>query len=257
MTALNQSPVRFRLVSVHDCSFFTSLGWCLIFGVVPHLTPFFPLRLDIHDILDTTKSAVVSVLAAKQAAIDERNSEIKVLSSRQRELTVAVASLRRARRERTERGHRIANLARTLADGYSRLELRRNGIGADSDDPVRIRVREALSRSAGSIEIGFADQICDVSSSTTASTPIPLSTLRAVAAAYGSNHRLLVRTAAELEQQHGSVEATFRRLVALCTDLAEPEVDALLDRLLVAVESDGVGEVAVRRVRDFLRRVMG
>lgn len=87
-----------------------------------------------------------------------------------------------------------------------------------------------------------------------ASLPEP-SLLRARVRAYrGHNERLAARTRGLLGRS-AEAEGNLRRLVALCTEEAEAGVDALVGRLVVAVESEVEAEVEVGRVREFLRRV--
>jgi len=61
----------------------------------------------------------------------------------------------------------------------------------------------------------------------------------------------LQRLTAALRARSRDKEDKYRRLVALCAQIKESEVDAELDGLLKAVESEG-GELEVGRVRRFL-----
>lgn len=59
-----------------------------------------------------------------------------------------------------------------------------------------------------------------------------------------------------LKSRSRDVEVKYRRVVALCTGVAEGEVDAVVDGLLKAVESENV-ELDIARVRRFLGGVEG
>lgn len=58
-----------------------------------------------------------------------------------------------------------------------------------------------------------------------------------------------------LKGRSRDVEVKYRRVVALCTGVAEDEVDAVVDGLLKAVESEN--ELDMGRVRRFLGGVEG
>lgn len=59
------------------------------------------------------------------------------------------------------------------------------------------------------------------------------------------------RFVAELKEKSTERELKYRRLVSLCTRRPEAEVDALLDTLTRAVESE-IGDVDITRIRRFL-----
>lgn len=66
------------------------------------------------------------------------------------------------------------------------------------------------------------------------------------------NRTELTRTGvASLKSRSKDIEIKYRKVVALCTGISEDEVDAVLDGLVRAVESEK-GELEVGRVRRFL-----
>ena len=75
--------------------------------------------------------------------------------------------------------------------------------------------------------------------------------------AYKTNNAGLREQAAQLKSRSVELEKKLRRVVALCTGVAEEKVDAMVGGLVVAVESERGEDVEVGRVREFLRRVEG
>lgn len=76
--------------------------------------------------------------------------------------------------------------------------------------------------------------------------------------AYSSLNARLKSQVEQLKKRDGELEAKYRRVIALCTNVPEESVDGVLGQLVMAVESEGVGERGegdVGRVREFLRRV--
>ena len=57
-----------------------------------------------------------------------------------------------------------------------------------------------------------------------------------------------------LHDRSFELEKTLRKVVSLCTGVREQEVDEMVGGLSRAVESEGIDEVEVGRVREFLRR---
>ncbi len=80
--------------------------------------------------------------------------------------------------------------------------------------------------------------------------------LRARVAAMRERLAMTRRAVEGLQARSKARELKYRRLVALCTDRPEAEVDTLLDTLTRAVESEK-GELEIGRVRRFLGGVEG
>lgn len=77
------------------------------------------------------------------------------------------------------------------------------------------------------------------------------SLLRARVAAVAGRDAVTRKMVAALKGRSREVEMKYRRVVALCTAVPEGEVDAVIDGLLRAVESER-GELEIGRVRKFL-----
>ena len=79
--------------------------------------------------------------------------------------------------------------------------------------------------------------------------------LGARAVAYEHDNSALREQAKGLRGRSSELEAKLRRVVAICTGVGEGAVDAMVEGLVVAVESERGEDVEVGRVREFLRRV--
>ena len=85
----------------------------------------------------------------------------------------------------------------------------------------------------------------------------PVEILAARVHAYNINNDHLKDQAGQLKSRSMELEKKLRRVVALCTGVAEDKVDGMLGGLVVAVESEKGEDVEVGRVREFLRKVEG
>ena len=75
--------------------------------------------------------------------------------------------------------------------------------------------------------------------------------LRARTKAVGGREEVTRTMVAALKGRSREVEVKYRRVVSLCTAVPEAEVDAVIEGLLRAVESER-GELEIGRVRKFL-----
>ncbi|KAK0610245.1 Regulatory protein SWI6 [Lasiodiplodia hormozganensis] len=219
--------------------------------------------------LSQTESQFNAEIRLKQDLIDRTNASIQSLSTQQRHLSNLLASLQRRQRLHAERSQRITNLKNAIKDQRSRLA--RSGA---------ISVEQAMSASKDSIRVGDADSVSPVQSklgqlrdmspdsansvdlnalsSSQHSSLVSLpsaNTLRAALSAYDSNNAELRARAAGLRERNGELEAQYRKVVCLCTGVAEDQVEVLLGSLVKAVESEVGDGVEVGRVREFLRKV--
>lgn len=84
----------------------------------------------------------------------------------------------------------------------------------------------------------------------------PAHVLQARVSAYQRNEQVLVSLAESLKDKSSELESKCRRVVSLCTNVEESQVDSLLEGLLQAVESDGdQSEFDINRVAGFLKIV--
>lgn len=215
----------------------------------------------------------------KQDLIDQTNSTISTLSSLQKSEQARLDTLRTRLRRRQDRSKRIANLKRWLEPqrhmlaattpstdlsqtrdiGYADAE----GAGIlvqDSDLPDQLRtevshlLRQASSGSAylsTPISLPAAPALADNLAS------IPAHVLRQRVQVYCAANAALLSRSRQLKDKDGQLEAMFRQVVALCTNVPEERVDEVLPSLVEALDSDPFDGVEVGRVREFLRKVEG
>ena len=199
------------------------------------------------------------VVRHKTEQIDRLTDEIQMLSTRHKADLEALQELKDRVRIRTERQAKIANLKREI--GKKRLEM-------------QSRPRPPSTSDAASVHPAWLDQAVrlDVVALDPALAPLTpeqhhfvatqlpsTGVLRAYVNAYRANNAHLQRRAAVLKSRSTELEALYRKVVSLCTGVAEDKVEENLSALVAAVESEQglLGEQEVGRVREFLRRVDG
>lgn len=160
-----------------------------------------------------------SLLASKNAEIDQLNNNIRELSAKQAADLERYQGLKRRNAQRSERLKRVENL-RKIIDGS--MNQQTNGFETAS--------------------LGSADQVDFVSLiSNPAFDPSHLpdvGALRHHLRVYANNGRVLSQRAQSLQSQSAALEAQYRRVVALCTGVEEDKVDSVLPSLVAAVESE-------------------
>ena len=98
------------------------------------------------------------------------------------------------------------------------------------------------------------DAASDAPLSVVAARLPPISVLRARIAAISARKEDTSQMVASMRSRSRETEDKYRRLVALCSHVKESEVDADVDGLLKAVESE-IGDLEIGRVRRFLGSV--
>ncbi|KAF1354251.1 apses transcription factor-like protein [Lizonia empirigonia] len=232
-----------------------------------------------NGILQSASMQFTQEARLKQDLIDQTNSTISTLSSLQKSEQQRLETLRSRLRLRQDRAKRIANLKRWLEPqrhmlattnaatnlhqprevGYADAE----GAGVliqDSDLPPDAR-REAnhLIRQASG---GPSYLSTPLSLPPTASLPpalasIPAAVLRNRIEVYVQANAALLQRSRQLKEKDGQLEAMFRQVVCLCTNVQEDRIDEVLPGLVAALDSDPLDGVEVGRVREFLRKVEG
>lgn len=215
----------------------------------------------------------------KQDVIDQTNSTISTLSSLQKSEQARLDSLRTRLRTRQDRAKRIANLKRwlepqrhmlaatnaathltaTRSIGYADAE----GAGirvADADLPPAVRTEgEHLIRQAsgGASYLSTPLSLPPTAELGRGLSDIPTNVLRQRIEVYCQANAALLQRSRQLKDKDGQLEAMFRQVVALCTNVPEERVDEVLPGLVEALDSDPFDGVEVGRVREFLRKVEG
>ena len=223
------------------------------------------VRKAITALLSDTESSFRSEIQAKQSLIDQTHTKLRETTSLLKDERRRLAELQRKSDERKALRQRIANLRR--ANDQQRAYLSSNAIARPASSPIDIR---------SDIKVGEADAGLDIDStilplSHDHSQPLqilpqqreylatlpPTAILKARTTAYQKNNARLEAQAKRLHDQSSELETQLRKLVCLCLNLEEGQLDRMAGSLHAAVESEGGEDVDLARVRDFLRRVEG
>ena len=200
------------------------------------------------------------LLRLRTEQIDHLNSEIREFSARQKRDLESLHEIKERVRVRGERQAKIANLKRSNAEKrWQRSSSKSPPSTAEIEavDPAWLdessqEILEFSPADGGPNALQRQFLIANVPS---------LPTLQAHLNAYQAHNADLQKRADELRSRSGEVEAMYRKVVSLCTGVAEDKVEESLPSLVAAVESErgghGGGEWEVGRVREFLRRVDG
>jgi regulatory protein SWI6 len=175
-----------------------------------------------------------------QDRVDGSTLQIRELSAQQKTVSAAFETAQARHRARQERKQRIQNLRRAVRDMHDRSGVN-NANGALSppllnvgDADAEFSVPEPLSQSAINALPDWA-------------------TLNARWSTYKSLNASLAAHLTSLKARDTELESKYRKVVALCTNVAEAKVDTVLQQLVLAVESEPENDVG--RVREFLKRV--
>jgi hypothetical protein len=155
----------------------------------------------------------------------------------------------------------MANLRRANEEQKALLALLATQAGPNGDTGVRPDV------SIGDADAGLAVDVSQLPARGAAGLTAaqaayvgglpPAEILQARLTAYRANNAGLQRQRAGLDGRSMGLEKQLRRVVALCTGIAEGRIDKVIGALVMAVQSEGGAEVDVGRVREFLRMVEG
>jgi regulatory protein SWI6 len=197
------------------------------------------------------------LLRSRAEQIDSLNSQIRESSTLQKQEQDEVNDLKERVRLRGERYAKIANLRRSIAEKRQRLSSQKRSLPPSGAEIPWLSDEGAAAILSSSLGMNSS---LTASQRSLAQTKLPShQVLQSQLHAYLQHSQSLQRQADELQSRSLSVEAMYRKVVALCTGVEESKVEESLPNLVAAVESEknGVGIGEVGRVREFLRRVDG
>jgi len=201
-------------------------------------------------------------LRVRTEQIDRLNEQIREFSAQQKADLERLQELKERVKLRNERQAKIANLKRAIGERRVQQHLKRDrGQESGSSSTVEIEP-EWLNESSNAIlavESPNASPNNSQREFVENSIPSP-QLLRARLNAFVTNNASLRRQADELKSRSVELEGMYRKVVSLCTGVAEEKVEESLPALVAAVESERgtlQGEQEVGRVREFLRRIDG
>lgn len=198
--------------------------------------------------LGETHNQFTAEIKIIQDRIDAHTAQVRELSATQKTLSKQLEGIQFRIRSRQERKQKVQNLRRAVKE---------------------MRDRRKTPPSSEGLKLGDADQEFAPPASALQDGNVPQhqgdseAERRLLQSRLQSYHSLNARLNAHLTQlraRDGELEMKYRRVIALCTNTKEEQVDAVLAQLVLAVESEGdsgqgVGGQDVGRVREFLRRV--
>jgi len=187
--------------------------------------------------LQETHSQFSAELRLIQDRIDTHTAQVRDLSAKQKHFSDELEGMQARVRARQERKQKVQNLRRAVRE-------------------MRERRKSPPTPGAESLRLGDADREFEPSPHESEHRQV----LQARLQAYNSLNSRLSAHLTQLKARDGELEAKYRRVIALCTESSEEQIDAVLTQLVLAVESEGdpgKGSLGqdVQRVRDFLRRV--
>lgn len=197
------------------------------------------------------------LLKLRTEQIDRLNQQIRDFSALQKQDLDQLQALQRRLKMRTERQQKIANLKRAVQERKP-LKFTSSSLTllGQADDPL---LAEHDPEDASLPDASSEDSPLSSQQRQYASSLPSLPELRTRLNAYMSNNQQLGSQAAELKDRSGELEALYRKVVSLCTNVPEDKVEENLASLVAAVESErgGLGREEVGRVREFLMKVDG
>jgi septal ring factor EnvC (AmiA/AmiB activator) len=187
------------------------------------------------------QSQFTNELRSLQERVDTTTFQIRELSSQQTALSTQVETAQARHRARQERKQRIQNFRRAVSDMRDRVGPSKSNGSRTSSPPL--------------LTVGDADRefTLPISPNHHTSANLPdTNTLNAHFSTYKSLNASLAAHHMSLKARDTELEHKYRKVVSLCTDVPEVNVDSVLPQLVLAVESETENEVG--RIREFLNK---
>lgn len=182
-------------------------------------------------------------MKSKQVSIDTLHSTLRTTSSQLGEARRSLEHLSATLRKQQLARQRVANLSHAREDEQVRLMQEQS------------RTSQPNPSSSWETELSAMLEAADDTSGAEGLLP-SAALLRARVKAVEGRKDMTRKMVSALKGRSRDVEVKYRRVVALCTGVQEDEVDAVVDGLLKAVESEHE-ELEISRVRRFLGGVEG
>ncbi|KAH8879201.1 start control protein cdc10 [Thozetella sp. PMI_491] len=200
---------------------------------------------SITHLLSETSTLFQSELKTKQAALDSLHTALRTTSSQLGDSRREFEALQERLKAQQLARQKVHNLTRAFEEEDFRL--RHSQPPNDMVDPT----------DAGAWETDLATSMDTGAAGADLSNGVPpAAVLRSRISALRNRSNDMRRAVSELKAKSKDVELKYRHLVSLCTRCPENDVDALLDGLTRAVESER-GDLEIGRVRRFLGGVEG
>ncbi|KAM0191597.1 hypothetical protein ACHAPA_007102 [Fusarium lateritium] len=202
---------------------------------------------SISHLLTETGSAFQNEMKAKQTSLDTLHSTLRTTSTQLGEARRSLEHLSATLKKQQLARNKVANLSH--AREHEQVSLMQEQSRASQPNPSSSWETEL------SAMLEAADDTSGGDSSGEGLLP-SAAVLRARIRAVEGRREMTRKMVAALKGRSRDSEVKYRRVVALCTGVQEDEVDAVIDGLLKAVESEHE-ELEINRVRRFLGGVEG
>lgn len=225
----------------------------------------------ITHLLDQTSSSFQSELKKKQLDLDSLHASLRTTSTQLGEARRSYEALQATTKSQFLTRQKIINLTRARDEEHNRvLRLKqahgpldeshgdgdaKGGIGGAWEfelNTILEKVAVAATQPSTDGDAANPNPNPSPSPKTIANDLLPATAvLRARVAALRARADATRKNVGALRSLSRDTEVKYRRVVALCTGVPEPEVESVVDNLLRAVESEK-GELEIARVRRFL-----
>jgi len=202
----------------------------------------------------------------KQSVIDELHTQLRDASGELGEQRRRVEALQANANVREADKRKIANLLRAYEEeraNFEQLKARYGQMGnemdmhlGDADNGLAVGEQAAGALAKINPNPHQPLVIDRAERQLMASTLPPANVLRSRVNVYKANNEGLEDSVRGLQGKSSELAGKYRKIIGLCTGVDEDRVDAQLDNLLRAIESEP-SDVELARVRDFLHRVEG
>jgi len=201
---------------------------------------------SITHLLNETTSGFQTELKKKQKDLDALHASLRTTSTEMGESKRTLESLQARLKAQSLGRQKTMNLTRGLEEEQKRLSrLEQNLPGLNTGNEWEVKVTSAL------------DEVAKGADANTVSSSLPAAgVLRARVQALKHRNEATKKSVTQLRARSKDIEMKYKQLVALCTSIQESDVDAVVDSLLRAVESEK-GDLEIGRVRRFLGGVDG
>ncbi len=211
-------------------------------------TPTDRVYTAITHLLSETSTLFQSELKTKQQAIDSLHASLRTASTQLGDSRREYEALLEKMKAQQLARQKVMNLSRAFEEEDYRL--RHSQPPNDAVDPDDAGAWEAELNGALDGANGAGSELVN------GTALAPVSVLRSRISAVRNRSNDMSRAVSELKAKSRDVELKYRHLVSLSTRCPESEVDALLEGLMRAVESER-GDLEISRVRRFLGGVEG
>ncbi|OTA87806.1 hypothetical protein M434DRAFT_23827 [Hypoxylon sp. CO27-5] len=193
---------------------------------------------SITHLLSETSTSFHSELKKKQQDVDSLHASLRTTSTQLGDARRQLETLTAAAKSQSLTRQKISNLSRGCSEEQKRmLQLEQSYGRVDANNSWEAELTAALEPAGGD-------------GPNAALLPSP-AVLRSRIQAFRSRTDAMRKSVGLFKGRSRDVELKYRRVVSLCTGVPENEVDAVIDGLLRAVESEK-GELEIGRIRRFL-----